>query len=213
MFKIQNGTVSRTPVPRPLRGLKPESLKDLSWTDPALSLQDCAWWPETDQSPALGENQRYGTESYTVDTENQRVIVTREVVDLTAEEVRQRQETKRSTLVQDVASYRYQKEVGGVTAEDGTLISTEREARSLLSDTYQSLNAGLITETDWKTGNGWVTVTAAGIQPIAQLVSTHVKACFSAEREVVTYVANSTDLGSIDVAALFEASYTKYFNS
>lgn len=46
MVKIQNGIATREPLPQFLRGLDPESLADLSWTDPALGVSDCAWWPE-----------------------------------------------------------------------------------------------------------------------------------------------------------------------
>lgn len=87
MIKIQNNTPSREPIPSFLIGLAPESLADLSWTDPALGVSDCAWWPEVDQSPALGEYERYGAETLTIDSANQRVIVTRAVVPWTAEEI------------------------------------------------------------------------------------------------------------------------------
>lgn len=87
MIRVQNNTATRTPIPQFLRGLKPASLADLSWTDPALGVQDAAWWPEVDQSTALGQHERYGAETLTVDAENQRVIVTREVVPWTAEEI------------------------------------------------------------------------------------------------------------------------------
>ncbi len=87
MVKIQNGNVSREPFPPFLRGLAPESLADLSWTDPALGVSDCAWWAEEDQSPALGEFERYGDETLTVDAERRVVVVVREVVPWSAEEI------------------------------------------------------------------------------------------------------------------------------
>lgn len=87
MIKIQNSTPTREPLPSFLIGLAPESLADLSWTDPALGVSDCAWWPEVDQSPALKEYERYGAETLTIDAANQRVIVTRAVEPWTAEEI------------------------------------------------------------------------------------------------------------------------------
>lgn len=87
MIKVQSNTATREPLPSFLVGLAPESLADLSWTDPALGVSDCAWWPEVDQSPALGQYERYGDESLTVDAANQRVIVTRAVVPWSAEEI------------------------------------------------------------------------------------------------------------------------------
>lgn len=87
MFKIQNNLATREPIPAFLIGLAPESLADLSWTDPALGVSDCAWWPEVDQSPALGQYERYGEETLTVDAASQRVIVVHSVVPMTPEEI------------------------------------------------------------------------------------------------------------------------------
>lgn len=36
---------SLTPVPEFLRGLQPQDLQNLTWTDPSLGVQDLAWWP------------------------------------------------------------------------------------------------------------------------------------------------------------------------
>ena len=80
MIKIQNNTATRSPIPTFLIGLTPESLSDLSWTDPALGVQDCAWWPEEDRSAPLSEFERYGNETLTPDYERRVVIVTRSVV-------------------------------------------------------------------------------------------------------------------------------------
>lgn len=85
MIKIQNNTPTRAPIPDFLQGLAPESLADLSWTDPALGVQDCKWWPEVDQSPALNQFERYGDETLTLG--DGVVIVTRAVVPWTAEEI------------------------------------------------------------------------------------------------------------------------------
>lgn len=87
MIKVQNNTATREPIPAFLHGLTPESLQDLSWTDPQLGVQDAAWWPEEDQSPALSERQRYGAETLTPDPARHVVVVTREVLAWSAEEI------------------------------------------------------------------------------------------------------------------------------
>lgn len=87
MIKVQSNTATREPIPQFLRGLAPESLSDLSWTDPALGVSDCAWWPEDDQSPALGEFERYGDETLTPDADRRAVVVTRAVVPWSDEEI------------------------------------------------------------------------------------------------------------------------------
>ena len=85
MIKVKNNTATREPLPDFLQGLAPESLTDLSWTDPALGVQDCAWLPEVDQSPALGKYERYGEETLTVG--DGVVIVVRPVVPFTQAEI------------------------------------------------------------------------------------------------------------------------------
>lgn len=91
MIKVQNNTATREPLPSFLAGLSTESLADLSWTDPQLGVQDCAWLPEVDQTPALGPDQTHdGTEVLTVDEDLQVVVVVRGIRDMTPEEIRQR---------------------------------------------------------------------------------------------------------------------------
>jgi hypothetical protein len=98
MIKIQNSTASRDPLPSFLQGLAPESLLDLSWTDPALGVQDCAWWPEEETTPALGQHQRYGDETLTPDAQRKVVVVTRSVVPWSAEEIAQAQAEQAARL-------------------------------------------------------------------------------------------------------------------
>lgn len=87
MVKIQNGIATREPIPQFLVGLSAADLADLSWTDPALGVSEAAWWSEEDQSPALGEFERYGDETMTVDAERRVVVVVREAVAWSAEEI------------------------------------------------------------------------------------------------------------------------------
>jgi hypothetical protein len=87
MIKIQNQTATREPIPVFLLGLHVDSLADLSWTDPALGVSDCAWWPEHDASAPLGEHEVYGDETLTIDAENKRVVSSRAVVPMTQEQI------------------------------------------------------------------------------------------------------------------------------
>lgn len=87
MIKIQNNTATREGIPTFLIGLAPESLVDLSWTDPALGVSDTAWWPEVDQSPALQRHERYGEETLTIDYTLKAVVVTKAVVPFTQQEI------------------------------------------------------------------------------------------------------------------------------
>ena len=49
MIKVNLKTNKATnePIPSFLAGLDAKTLSDLSWTDPALGVSDCVWWPET----------------------------------------------------------------------------------------------------------------------------------------------------------------------
>jgi len=102
MIKVKNNTATREPIPHFLVGLAAASLADLSWTDPALGVSDCAWWPEDDHSPALGEFERYGNETLTPDPERRVVVVVREVVPWTAEEI----EAHRKSMVPESVTMR-----------------------------------------------------------------------------------------------------------
>jgi hypothetical protein len=87
MLKVQNNSATREAVPSFLIGLKPESLLDLSWTDPALGVQDCAWWPEEDISKPLVGFEVYGTETLTLDAARKVVLVDRAIEPMPQDQV------------------------------------------------------------------------------------------------------------------------------
>lgn len=102
MIKIQSNTAIREPIPPFLVGLAPSSFADLSWTDPALGVQDCAWWPEEDQSPTLQQFERYGEETLTLDPARRVVIVTRAVVPWSAEEIAEYQDAEAERIRREI---------------------------------------------------------------------------------------------------------------
>lgn len=98
MIKVHKNTATREPIPTFLMGLKPESLLDLSWTDPALGVADCMWWPEEDQSAPLGEFEVYGSETLTVDADRKVVVVVRSVEPMPQEQIAAMEEAKASAI-------------------------------------------------------------------------------------------------------------------
>lgn len=86
MIKVKDGVATREPIPVFLYGLLPESLVDLSWTDPALGVQDSAWWPEENTEGELGANKKWGAEALTIDAARKVVRVARKQVAMTAAE-------------------------------------------------------------------------------------------------------------------------------
>lgn len=93
-------------VPASLNGLDRDSLSDLSWTDPSLGLHDVAWFPVQDWSKSLSKYQRYGVEKLTPDFERKVVIVTREVIDWTQEEIDVHLANERKAQVPDSVTKR-----------------------------------------------------------------------------------------------------------
>lgn len=191
MIRVQSNTATREPIPSFLRGLAQESLADLSWTDPALGVSDCAWWPEDDQSPALGEFERYGDETLTVDPERQVVVVVREVVPWSEEEKAAAEAEQRKQLTQQIADRRWQAEVAGIDV-GGMHIDTGRDSQALITGaTVQAMldpNYAL----RWKTPSGFVDLTAEQIIGVATAARAHVQACFDREAELLDALAAGT---------------------
>lgn len=80
LAKVFNGSAARDPLPDCVAALALADLANLDWTDPALGLHGCGWWPIEDQSPALDPGETYGDEVLTVDAAHQIVIAVRAVV-------------------------------------------------------------------------------------------------------------------------------------
>ena len=88
LIKLKNNIATRESLPSFLAGLAPESLRDLSWTDPQLGVQDSAWWPERDDTPPLPEGHTFDdTETLTIQQKDGVVSVVRGTRALTAEEI------------------------------------------------------------------------------------------------------------------------------
>lgn len=88
----------------------------------------------------------------------------------------------KASLLAEVAAKRWQVETGGILVV-GHPIATDRESQAQLTSAYNSLKGGLIADTPWKSSDGSFTlVTLAEIEPVAQAVAAHVRACFAAEQ-------------------------------
>lgn len=145
MVKVENGSGAREPIPDFLIGLTHESLSDLSWTDPALGVQDCAWWPEDDQSPDLGEFERYGDETLTPDPTRHVVVVTRAVIPWSAEEISAEQDRRRTELAAAIDAERDRRIDAGMTF-GGVLYQTRPGDRENIAgkamEAFMAITAG-----------------------------------------------------------------------
>ncbi|WP_270804589.1 DUF4376 domain-containing protein [Aeromonas sp. QDB66] len=87
------------------------------------------------------------------------------------------------SLLAEVAVKRWQVETGGIVIA-GHPIATDRESQAQLTSAYTLLKSGLIADTPWKADDGSFTlVTLTDLEPVAQAVGAHVRACFAAEQE------------------------------
>jgi len=184
VIKVQNNIATREPLPSFLRGLSPETLLDLSFTDPALGVQNAAWWPEDDQSPALAEFERYGAETLTPDAERRVVVVVREVVPWSEEEKAAAEAEQRKQLTQQIADRRWQAEVAGIDI-GGIRIDTGRDSQALITGATVQAMLDPAYSLRWKTPAGFVDLTAEQIIGVATAARAHVQACFNREAELL----------------------------
>jgi hypothetical protein len=191
MIKIQSKTATREPLPSFLRGLAPESLADLSWTDPQLGVSDAAWWPEEDQSAPLGEFERYGDETLTVDAERRVVIVTRAVVPLSDEEIEAATAERRAEMAQQIADRRWQAEVAGITV-NGMAVATDRDSQALITGAALAAMRDPAYVCRWKTATGFVELNAEQLTAVADTVRAHVQACFDREAALLVELDGGT---------------------
>ena len=191
IIKVKDGVASREPIPAFLQGLLPESLSDLSWTDPALGVQDCAWWPEEDASGELGTNRKWGAEVLTLDAERQVVLVTRKQVAMTAAEKAARDSAIAAEWAGRIAARRFQAETGGVIVE-GIQVNTERDSQALLTGAAFAASLDPEYQIKWKAATGFVDLTAQQIIGVASAVRAFVQACFNREADLLGAVADGS---------------------
>lgn len=110
----------------------------------------------------------------------------------------------KAALLAEVAAKRWAVETGGVIV-GGSPIATDRESQAQLTSAYTSLKNGLIENTPWKATDGTFNlVTLPQIEPVAQFVAAHVRACFAAEQahdEAIQSLTTQSELDAYDINA------------
>lgn len=191
MIKVENGKASREAVPDFLAGLLPESLLDLSWTDPQLGVQNAAWWPEEDQSGELGTNKKWGAETLTPDPERKVVIVKRQQVNMTATEKAERDAALAAEWLSLIAARRYQAETAGIELQ-GMQVATDDRSKLLINGAALRASREPGYTLRWKTGDGFIDLSGAQVLAMADAVADHVQRCFDREAELLTAVADGS---------------------
>jgi hypothetical protein len=88
-----------------------------------------------------------------------------------------------------LAAARYNAENSEVSV-NGVLYSANRDARAALTTAQTNLQAGVVSEVNWKTASGcFVPFTAATIVPVVAAISEHVQRCFDVEARLIAQVS------------------------
>lgn len=97
-------------------------------------------------------------------------------------------EETRARLVALAGRKRRQAEEGGTTVEGGRFETDRTTQQMLTSAVLAAQVVGGPTVFQWKTADGFVSLTADQVRAIALAVSQHVQACFAAEAELVAAI-------------------------
>jgi hypothetical protein len=195
MIKVKDGVATREPMPDFLASPdSPEAiaaLADLSWTDPALGVTDCAWWPEENADGELDTDKKWGAEVLTLDAERKVVVVTHKQVAMTAAEKAARDAAIAERWADQIAARRFVAETSG-TIIDGMPIDTGRDSQGLITGAALQAMIDSSYSLHWKTSAGFVELTAQQILGVATAVRAYVQACFNREADLLAAVADGS---------------------
>lgn len=104
-----------------------------------------------------------------------------------------------------LAEERLTTELKGIVV-GGFNVPTDRNSQAMLSNAYTALKDNLVEYIDFKCSDGWTTITYAEIAPIVQAVATHIKECFSAERQISELIdtLDLQEIKDLDVVSEFD---------
>lgn len=117
----------------------------------------------------------------------------------------------RKQLKADIAEQRWKRETAGLVLAGGLRVKTGREDRASFAETLADMESRGLDAIDFKTSDGFVTLTANEARTISRAVSEHVQACFSAERAACAFIDG---LGNAGIPAACDlADFVRISNS
>lgn len=122
MIKVKDGIATREPIPHFLSGLAPGDLRNLGWTDSSLGVQDCEWWPEESGDGNLPAESKWGAEILTIDHARGVVVVTHDVLQMTADEIAAARPLRRITQLAFLTRFTDAEAIGIDLASQGTTV-------------------------------------------------------------------------------------------
>lgn len=105
---------------------------------------------------------------------------------------------EKQQLKDQLASLRYQKETGGFDF-NGFEIKTDVESQAKVNSAFVALQAGFITDVDWKAKNGWVKLHLPEITVLATAIANHVRNCFTKEKQVTEMIDAIQSLDELEL--------------
>jgi len=102
------------------------------------------------------------------------------------------------------AAKRYNKEIGGMLSSTFGFLYTDRDTRSLIGQTIQSIDLGIVqAPINWKTPSGFQPLDRASLMAISKEVVAFVQAAFDRESEVDAKIADGTITTKAEIDAAF----------
>lgn len=109
---------------------------------------------------------------------------------------------------QKITEYRWQKETGGITVGD-SLVATGIADQNRITSVIANAELAGGTEVDFKTVNGWVTLTVDQVKGIAAAIALHVQSCFTKERimcETIDLLETAQEINDFNIAEQWDAT-------
>lgn len=128
LINVRDGVAERIPVPDYLYGLEPKDLADIDWIGPGFPAYGSAWWPEEFAEEAPDFGYKWGAESYEIDNERKVVIVHREQVAMTQEELDTQRAEELARMVPLIDAERGRRTAMGFVY-DGKAYQTENQSQ------------------------------------------------------------------------------------
>jgi hypothetical protein len=110
----------------------------------------------------------------------------------------------KAELVDQATAKRWEIETGGIILANGIQVKTSVEDQNRISSVIVNASRAGLTSVDFKSADGWVTVSVAQLEAIADAIALHVQQCFSAERahhDAIEQLATPEAVASYDVNA------------
>lgn len=91
----------------------------------------------------------------------------------------------------EIASARYESATGTVTIDEYTY-NIDKDSQTAFLGKQSAFATGLLTQTEWKTEDGFVTLTAVEFARIGIIVQAYIDACFLAEKAILERIVTVT---------------------